>query len=413
MGRAAGPAEGQMAPPFSLEDSDGNVLDVAKAQGPLLILYFCDLDSKPNREGLLRLNRLAGAFKGSRLEIWAVSEASRERARHTESSLNLDYPILLDTQGVSERYGAQMILPMIYVMERGGKIIAVLSGTGKSTEEQLKKLVEARLESVPKNMGPAFEELKSKGIRAYDENRLEPASQYLTEALAIKPDRDCYLYLAHTWIEMEKYGKAEESLDAAIGLFPREGRFYETSVDFFLARNDPQRARSALQRGLKQLPDDPKLLAVKSKVDQAAREASTGAMARTMPVSPIKKTVETADQKARSLYNLARTENQKLTWDTCLAVKALQRAQSLARAGAFEHKDPTTGKNPAWDLVKTCHKAAFAGENLSRGEGQSSRVIHAAFMESSSHRKNILDTRFTLMGVGCHEMICVELFAGL
>jgi len=410
-GHAAGPSEGQPAPAFSLEDTEGKTYDLAKTQVPLLILYFCDLDSKPNREGLLRLNRLSGSYKTTQLQVWAISLSPRDRAQLTWSRLNLNFPILPDTKGVSELYNAQVILPMLYIVENGGKVLGVLSGTGKTIEEQLRRLVETRFDALPKSGEQDFEDLKNKGIQAYDQKRLEPASQQLTKALSIKPDRECYLYLAHTWIELEKDAKAEETLDAAIAAYPNDPRFHETYVDYFLARNEPQRARSALDRGLGKFPEDRRLLALKEPVDQAGR-GSGAPRSRTLPVSPIKKTVETPEQKARSLFNLAKQENQKLTWDTCLAKKALQRAEGMVRKGAFEHKDPTTGKNPAWDLVKTCHKAAFAGENLSKGEGQSSRSIHSAFMESSSHRKNILDTHFTLMGVGCHEYICVEIFAG-
>jgi uncharacterized protein YkwD/peroxiredoxin len=410
-GRALGLSEGQSAPAFSLEDTEGKSYDLAKTQVPLLVLYFCDLDSQPNRDGLLRLNRLAGSYKASQLQIWAISLSPRERARHTGSRLNINFPILTDTKGVSELYNARDILPMLYIVENGSNVLGILSGTGKTIEEQLRKLVETRLDAVSKSGAKDFEEFKSRGLEAYDQKRLETASQHLTKALAIKPDRDCYLYLAHTWIELEKDGKAEETLDAAIAAYPKDPRFHETYVDYFLARKDPQRARNALDRGLGQFPEDRTLLALRDTVDQAARGLSTP-RSRTLPISPIKKTVETSEQKARSLFNFAKLENQKLTWDTCLAKKALQRAEDMVRKGAFEHKDPTTGKNPAWDLVKTCHKASFAGENLSKGEGQSSRLIHSAFMESSSHRKNILDTHFTLLGVGCHEYICVELFAG-
>ncbi len=409
-GHAARLTEGQPAPVFSLEDTEGRPHDLSKAQGLLLVLYFCDLDSKPNLEGLLRLNRLSSAYPQSQLQVWAVTLSSRERAQHTWSRLNLTFPILPDTRGVSELYDAQVILPMLYVVDGSGTIIGSLSGTGKTIEEQLKRLVEARIESPQKRRDQDFEDLKRNGIQAYDEKRLEPASQYLTKALAIKHDRECYLYLAHAWIEMEQDAKAEQTLEAAIEAYPREARFFETYVDLYLARKDPQRARKTLERGLKQFPDDRNLLALKDGVDKAMRRDSQ--QSRTLPVSPIKKTVETPEQKARSLFFLARQENQKLTWDSCLAKKAQQRAQTMVRKGTFDHKDPATGKNPAWDLVKTCHKAAFAGENLSKGDAQSSRSIHAAFMESSSHRKNILDTHFTLMGVGCSENICVELFAG-
>ncbi len=408
----AGLTEGQPAPAFVLEDVRGQAHDVGKVQAPLLLLYFCDLESKPSRDGLVWLNRFAASHGSAVLQVWAVTLASKERAREVGSRLGLGFPVLPDTRGVSELYDAQVVLPMLYVIENGKRILRVLTGTGKTTEERLRQLVDARVETMRAAAVKQFEELKVRGIQAYEDRRLEAASRDLEKALSIQPDRDCYRYLAFTWFELNEDAKVEQTLEAAIAAFPRDPQFHEDSVQFHLKRDDPKRARDALERGLSRFPRDSRLVALKARVDEALKELSAASRVRTLPESPIKKTVETPEQKAKNLFKLAKQENGKLTWDDCLARKALQRAESLVRMGTFDHKDPATGKNPSWDLVKTCHKAAYAGENLSRGEGQTSRAIHTAFMQSSSHRKNILDKRFTLMGVGCHENICVELFAG-
>jgi uncharacterized protein YkwD/peroxiredoxin len=133
----------------------------------------------------------------------------------------------------------------------------------------------------------------------------------------------------------------------------------------------------------------------------------------TPPPAPIRKTVESPEDKARRLFHFAREENKKLVWDDCLTSKAVQRAKWLYETGTFEHRDPGSGTNPAFDMVKSCARnAAFAGENLSRSIGSSARTIHNEFMESSTHRENIENRRFSRMGVGCHETICVELFIG-
>lgn len=410
---AAGLSEGQPAPAFSLEDAEGRLHDLGRSQASLLILYFCDLESKPNREGLAWIDRFAADYRANQLQVWAISVSSRERALQTGSQLKLAIPILPDTRGVSELYDAHAVLPVLYVIEKGKGVLRVLTGTGKSTQERLRQVVEARLDDIRRAMDQEFEDLKTRGIQAYEDRRLEAASRDLEKALSIRTDRECYRYLAYAWLNLKQDARVEETLDAAMKVYPGDPQFHAVYVDFYLERNDPQRAKGALDRGLARFPRDPDLLQLEKEVNQALRGAAAATRTRTLPESPIKKTVESSEQKARSLYNLARQENQNLSWDPCLARKALQRAELLVRKGTFDHKDPTTGKNPSWELVKTCHKAAYAGENLSRGEGQASRAIHAAFMQSNSHRKNILDKRFTLMGVGCHEHICVELFAGL
>jgi peroxiredoxin len=147
--------------------------------------------------------------------------------------------------------------------------------------------------------------------------------------------------------------------------------------------------------------------------DRGAARETEARQRPSIPPPPIRKTVESPQDKARKLFQLAREENLKLTWDECLASKALERARTLYEKGSLDHRDAGSGKNPAFEMVKSCAgNAATAGENLSRGMGMTSRSIHQEFMASSTHRQNIQNRRFSKMGVGCHETICVELFVG-
>jgi uncharacterized protein YkwD len=123
-------------------------------------------------------------------------------------------------------------------------------------------------------------------------------------------------------------------------------------------------------------------------------------------------------QKALEIYQLTKKEHRNLHWDACLGRKAFLRAKQLVIRGYFEHKDPRTGENPAWEMVSHCFSCRSPGENLaSAGENlvkgmDTPENIHKALMSSPTHRKNILDPRFERIGVGCYDYICVELFAG-
>ncbi len=122
-------------------------------------------------------------------------------------------------------------------------------------------------------------------------------------------------------------------------------------------------------------------------------------------------------ERAQKLYELARKENRRLQWDSCLATKASMRARRMVTEHYFGHEDPKTGKNPVWKTVRQCipdkskRSKVHAGENLAKGIDTAAN-IHKALMESPTHRKNILDRRFNYVGVGCYDYICVELFAG-
>jgi uncharacterized protein YkwD len=116
-------------------------------------------------------------------------------------------------------------------------------------------------------------------------------------------------------------------------------------------------------------------------------------------------------EKAWRLFELARQENEGLRWDECLARKAMRRARNLVEQHLFDHRDPSTGENQAWRLVESCRQCRYAGENLTKGY-QSAEDTHEALMESPEHRRNILDPKLQFLGVGCHDYVCVELFAG-
>jgi hypothetical protein len=129
-----------------------------------------------------------------------------------------------------------------------------------------------------------------------------------------------------------------------------------------------------------------------------------------LAVTPVRPYSHEAD-KAHDLFRLAHTENRRLEWDQCLAQKAFIRAKNLVASGAFAHKDPRTGKNPAWEMVVQCDRYRYAAENLAKGN-ESAEDIHQALMESPTHRANLISSRYRFLGVGCYDSVCVQLFAG-
>ena len=115
--------------------------------------------------------------------------------------------------------------------------------------------------------------------------------------------------------------------------------------------------------------------------------------------------------RAYRLYEFAHKAHSGLRWDECLAQRAFRRARTMVKRRYFAHKDPRTGVKPAWYMVASCYRCKFAGENLARGD-EPPELLHEALMKSPTHRKNIVDAKFSLLGVGCFEDVCVQLFAG-
>ncbi|MCK7477098.1 MAG: hypothetical protein M0C28_05955 [Candidatus Moduliflexus flocculans] len=97
-----------------------------------------------------------------------------------------------------------------------------------------------------------------------------------------------------------------------------------------------------LERAIEQAEAQGRQRSVSSReTSERADSQQTEARQRpSMPPPPIRKTVESPQDKARKLFQLAREENLKLTWDECLAAKALERARTLYEKGSLDHRDP-------------------------------------------------------------------------
>ena len=80
---------------------------------------------------------------------------------------------------------------------------------------------------------------------------------------------------------------------------------------------------------------------------------------------------------------------------------ALQRAQDLLRLDYFEHYGPE-GESAFSELRARGIKYRIAGENLARNNASDARTVASAFealMASPGHRENIVEPRFTSVGI--------------
>lgn len=78
-----------------------------------------------------------------------------------------------------------------------------------------------------------------------------------------------------------------------------------------------------------------------------------------------------------------------LSHDSVAQDKAQAWAERLASKNTLAHSNLSSGMDGGWSLIT---------ENV--GYGSSIEAVHRQFMDSSSHRANILDRRMTHLGVG-------------
>ncbi|MBQ9519394.1 MAG: hypothetical protein IJR59_05835 [Firmicutes bacterium] len=105
-------------------------------------------------------------------------------------------------------------------------------------------------------------------------------------------------------------------------------------------------------------------------------------------------------QQILSLVNSQRAANglSLLTLNTNLSRVAQAKAEDMKNKNYFSHNSPTYGS--PFDMMKSfgiSYRAA--GENIAKGQKTPSAVM-TAWMNSSGHRKNILNANYTQLGIG-------------
>lgn len=92
-----------------------------------------------------------------------------------------------------------------------------------------------------------------------------------------------------------------------------------------------------------------------------------------------------------------------LEWDASLVEVGYARATNLVEHGYFEHYGPD-GESAFSELAARGIRYRLAGENLARNNYTETKTVAAAFdglMNSAGHRANILEERFSSVGVAC------------
>ncbi len=95
---------------------------------------------------------------------------------------------------------------------------------------------------------------------------------------------------------------------------------------------------------------------------------------------------------ARAIFNLS-----PLTFNPSLAAAAQSKANDMVARGYWDHFRPSDQKAP-WDFIREAgYEYAVAGENLARGF-RTAHGITEAWMESPSHRANLLSVKYNEVG---------------
>ncbi len=118
------------------------------------------------------------------------------------------------------------------------------------------------------------------------------------------------------------------------------------------------------------------------------------------------------EREATRLVNVRRAENglKPLTISEALSVKARVKSTDMLENNYFSHNSPTYGSPFA--LMKALGiEYRSAAENIAMGYRTAEAVVNA-WMNSPSHRANILSSNYTSMGIGHVDGYWTQWFIG-
>ncbi len=131
--------------------------------------------------------------------------------------------------------------------------------------------------------------------------------------------------------------------------------------------------------------------------------ASGGRAGCVDPVAPPPGCGSTEELAVIDLANQARAANGAgaLTCDALMAQAARKHSQDMCNQGYFSHQG-LDGRSPFDRMRDEGVTFGTAGENIAQGQ-RDAAAVHNAWMNSSGHRRNILNGAFGRIGVGLEE----------
>lgn len=136
---------GESVPAVELERFEGERLEFPVAyQGHVVLIHFWADWCAICRDELQGSEPLYRRYRDQGLEVLAINlQQSRETVRSYLAGLDISYPVLLDSSGeMARRYGVSA-LPLVYLLDRHGRLHARM--LGGASPDQLEQIIKGLL----------------------------------------------------------------------------------------------------------------------------------------------------------------------------------------------------------------------------------------------------------------------------
>lgn len=132
------------APEFARTDLSGKQVDLRKYRGKVVLLNFWATWCAPCQIELPKFEAWQKTYGGQGLQVIAISmDDGDSPVRRTVRRLHLTYPVALGDAKLGEEYGGVLGLPITFLIDRNGIVVAKIKGETDlaELEARVKKLL--------------------------------------------------------------------------------------------------------------------------------------------------------------------------------------------------------------------------------------------------------------------------------
>lgn len=146
-GGAPAGAVHSVAPGFVLHDLDGQSLDLSNYRGKVVLLNFWATWCAPCRGEIPHFIDLQNRYRAQGFQVIGISmDDGPKPVRDFYREFKMNYPVALGTEKVAESYGGVLGLPINFLLDRDGHIVAKHVGEVDMAvvEQQIQTLLQAK-----------------------------------------------------------------------------------------------------------------------------------------------------------------------------------------------------------------------------------------------------------------------------
>jgi peroxiredoxin len=148
-GAAAATAVGANAPDFTLRTLNGPNMRLQEQRGKVVLVNFWATWCGPCRKEMPHLNRIASKYKSAGLVMMGVNvDDDVRKAAEVAEKLNVNFPVLLDTDKTVSKLYDLNAMPSTMVIDRSGKVRFLHRGYQDGYEDtydqQIRELLKER-----------------------------------------------------------------------------------------------------------------------------------------------------------------------------------------------------------------------------------------------------------------------------